>query len=61
MARTTGYTCTAGVRLLAGGLFHRTGIVPPEFVGREQACYDFVMAELGRRGVVFAERTEVLE
>jgi len=61
MARTTGYTCTAGVRLLAGGMFHRTGIVPPEFVGREQACYDFVIAELGRRGVVFAERTEVLE
>jgi saccharopine dehydrogenase-like NADP-dependent oxidoreductase len=61
MARTTGYTCTAGVRLLARGLFRQAGIVPPEFVGREQACYDFVMAELGRRGVVLSEKTELLD
>jgi saccharopine dehydrogenase-like NADP-dependent oxidoreductase len=61
MARTTGYTCTAGVRLLAQGLFRQAGIVPPEFVGREQPCYDFVMAELGRRGVVLSEKTEPLD
>jgi lysine 6-dehydrogenase len=60
MARTTGYTCTAGVRLLAQGLFRRSGIAPPEFVGRERPCYDFVMAELGRRDVVFGERTDAL-
>lgn len=58
MARTTGYTCTAGVRLLAHKLFRRPGISPPEFVGRERGCYDFVIAELGRRGVVFNESTE---
>ncbi|HUK12990.1 MAG TPA: saccharopine dehydrogenase C-terminal domain-containing protein [Thermoanaerobaculaceae bacterium] len=53
MARTTGYTCTAGVRLLARGLYTRKGISPPEFIGREPACYDFMFAELARRGVVF--------
>jgi lysine 6-dehydrogenase len=58
MARTTGYTCTAGVRLLARGMFGRPGISPPEYVGRDRGCYDFVMAELGERGVVFTASTE---
>jgi lysine 6-dehydrogenase len=58
MARTTGYTCTAGVRLLARGMFGRPGISPPEYVGRDRGCYNFVMAELGERGVVFTASTE---
>ncbi len=57
MARTTGYTCTAGVRLLARGGFTRPGIAPPEFVGRERKCYAFVIGELAGRGVVFREST----
>jgi saccharopine dehydrogenase-like NADP-dependent oxidoreductase len=60
MARTTGYTCTAGVRLLARGSYAGPGIAPPEFVGREASCYAFVMRELAGRGVVFRESTEVL-
>jgi saccharopine dehydrogenase-like NADP-dependent oxidoreductase len=60
MARTTGYTCAAGVRLLARGLWTRPGVAPPEFLGRERACYEFMMAQLGERGVVFAERVEPL-
>ena len=60
MARTTGYTCAAGVRLLARGLWTRLGVAPPEFLGRERACYAFMMAQLGERGVVFAERSEPL-
>jgi lysine 6-dehydrogenase len=58
MARTTGYTCTAAVRLLARGLWSRKGIAPPEYLGRERACYDFMMADLAKRGVVFTERVE---
>ena len=54
MARTTGYTCTAAVRLVAAGLFQRKGISPPEFVGREGG-WPFIRAELARRGVVFTE------
>lgn len=57
MARTTGYTCTAGVRLLASGLWSRTGAVPPEEVGRDARCFGFVMDELAARGVRFL-RTE---
>ena len=58
MARTTGYTCTAGVRLVARGLYARKGISPPELVGREPGCYEFVMAELAARGIVFEETVE---
>jgi saccharopine dehydrogenase-like NADP-dependent oxidoreductase len=54
MARTTGYTCTAAVRLLASGKYRRPGISPPEFVGREPGCWEFVRGELAMRGVVFS-------
>jgi saccharopine dehydrogenase-like NADP-dependent oxidoreductase len=51
MARTTGFTCTATVRLVAAGLYTRPGIAPPEFVGREAGCWEFVRKDLARHGV----------
>lgn len=56
MARTTGYTCTAVARAVASGLFRRPGVSPPETVGKEPGCFDFIMEQLAARGVVF-ERT----
>ena len=55
MARTTGYTCTAAVRLLARGGYNRRGISPPEFVGQEPGAWDFIREDLAKRGVVFTE------
>ena len=55
MARTTGYTCTATVRLVAKGGYSRTGISPPEFVGQEPGAWDFIREDLAKRGVVFRE------
>jgi lysine 6-dehydrogenase len=55
MARTTGYACTAAVRALARGLYTAPGISPPEFLGREPGCYEFILGELAARGVVFRE------
>jgi saccharopine dehydrogenase-like NADP-dependent oxidoreductase len=55
MARTTGYTCTAGVRLVAQQLYTQAGISPPELIGRDERCYNFMMDELKQRGVVFDE------
>ena len=37
MARSTGYTCTAAVHLIAQKLFKETGVFPPEKVGRNQS------------------------
>jgi saccharopine dehydrogenase-like NADP-dependent oxidoreductase len=53
MARTTGYTCTAAVRLLAKGGYARQGINPPEFLGQEPGAWDFIRVELAKRGVIF--------
>jgi saccharopine dehydrogenase-like NADP-dependent oxidoreductase len=53
MARTTGFTCTAGVRLLARGLWREPGIVPAEHVGARDECFRFLLEQLDQRGVVF--------
>jgi saccharopine dehydrogenase-like NADP-dependent oxidoreductase len=51
MARTTGYTCTAAVNLLAKGMFNEKGVFPPELVGKHKACFDFIIDYLKSRGV----------
>ena len=51
MARTTGYTCTAAVNLLAKGMFNEKGIMPPELVGKHKDCFDFIVDYLKERGV----------
>lgn len=56
MARTTGYTCTAAVRMVAAGLYRQEGISPPEYIGRDPRCYAFMMDVLRERGVVFEEK-----
>jgi len=57
MARTTGYTCTAMVRAMAAGMYSEPGLSPPEIVGRDQACFDFIMEHLADRGVRFRQTT----
>lgn len=56
MARTTGFTCTACVRLLARDRYDRPGVSAPEEVGAEPGCLEFVLDELAARGVTI--RTE---
>lgn len=56
MARTTGYACTAGVRLVASGRWSTPGIHPPEHLGRDAAVFRFLLDELAARGVRFTER-----
>jgi len=51
MARSTGYTCTAAVNLLAKGMFTEKGVFPPELIGKEKACFDFVLEYLKDRNV----------
>lgn len=61
MARTTGYTCTAMVHALAEGLFAEPGLSPPEIVGRDARCYDFVFDYLAERGIRFEVTEETFE
>ena len=60
MARTTGYTCTAMVNLVARGLWTEPGLAPPEVVGRNADCYDAVLKHLEDRNVHIFQRVEEL-
>lgn len=55
MARTTGYTATAAVRMLAKGLFREKGVFAPELVGFHPACVEFLLTELRSRNVLYKE------
>jgi lysine 6-dehydrogenase len=58
MARTTGYTATAAVRLLARGAWTRPGIVPPEHLGADETCFRAILADLEARGVRLEQRVQ---
>jgi saccharopine dehydrogenase-like NADP-dependent oxidoreductase len=58
MARTTGYTCTGIVRLLASGLWTEPGLTPPEIIGRDETCFQAVLDHLAERKVHMFHRVD---
>ncbi len=58
MARTTGYMATMCVRLLADGLYREKGITPPEFIGKDEECYEFIINGLRQRNIIVKEFKE---
>ncbi len=56
MSRTTGYTCTAAVELIAQNLFSEKGVFPPELVGKHKNCFDFVLNYLLERKVKWIKK-----
>lgn len=61
MARTTGYTATVALRMIAKGLFNQKGISPPEYIGKKPECVDFMLKGLKKRGVIYKEKIEKME
>ncbi|MCF6365459.1 MAG: saccharopine dehydrogenase NADP-binding domain-containing protein [Bacteroidales bacterium] len=53
MARTTGYTCTAAVNLLADNHYKHTGISPPEYLGKNEQNFKFIINYLSERSVIY--------
>ncbi|MFC1760251.1 saccharopine dehydrogenase, partial [Candidatus Neomarinimicrobiota bacterium] len=53
MARTTGYTATLALRMIAEGLYTHKGISPPEYMGKYPKCIDYMQKGLEERGVVY--------
>lgn len=51
MSRTTGYTCTAALNMLIQNLFNSKGVFPPELVGRDEACFRFILNYLKERNI----------
>lgn len=58
MARTTGYTATMALRMVAQGLYTRKGVSAPELIGKKKECVDFLLKGLQQRGVVYRETIE---
>jgi lysine 6-dehydrogenase len=58
MSRTTGYTATAALHLLIENLFTLKGVFPPELVGKDEACFSFIMHYLQQRNIVY-KKTEI--
>ncbi|MFA4853494.1 MAG: saccharopine dehydrogenase C-terminal domain-containing protein [Bacteroidales bacterium] len=58
MARTTGYTATVGLRMIAEGLYSRKGLSVPEFVGMQPECVKYLLKGLAERGVIYKETIE---
>ena len=55
MARTTGYTATVALRMIAEGIYTRKGISVPEFIGKQQECVAYMLRGLQERGVIYKE------
>jgi saccharopine dehydrogenase-like NADP-dependent oxidoreductase len=51
MSRTTGYTCTAALNMLVEKLFTEKGVFPPELVGKDEACFNFILKYLQERNI----------
>lgn len=55
MARTTGYTATAAIRMFAAGLFKEKGVFPPELIGKNHDCVKFILDDLKQRNIDYIE------
>jgi saccharopine dehydrogenase-like NADP-dependent oxidoreductase len=56
MSRTTGYTCTAALNLLIKNLFNAKGVFPPELVGKDENCFNFILNYLKERKVIYTKK-----
>lgn len=55
MARTTGYTAAAAANMILDGRFTEKGVFPPELIGPQQECFDYIMDYLKQRNVHFTK------
>ncbi len=55
MARTTGYACTVAARMVCAGVFSQKGVCPPEYIGRNEKAYQFMIDGMKKRNIVYRE------
>jgi len=60
MARTTGYTASTAVRLLAENKYVVPGITVGEMMGKDEAIVNFMLEGLEQRGVNYKSKKEYL-
>lgn len=57
MARTTGFTATGTAEMILDGIFTEKGVFPPELVGRNEKCFDFIINYLHDRNIQYRVTT----
>jgi len=60
MARTTGYSATMAVRLMAGNYYRETGITVPEMLGKNEDHVLFILNGLKDRNIIYREKIQEL-
>jgi lysine 6-dehydrogenase len=61
MARTTGYTATTILNLIFKGMFNRKGICPPEFIGQQPGCAEYVLNKLKEKKILYKLTIDTME
>jgi lysine 6-dehydrogenase len=60
MARTTGYTATTALRLLAENIYMETGITLGEKLGEHDSVVEFMLEGLRQRGVNYESKIDII-
>lgn len=60
MARATGYTATASANMLLDGMFTENGVFPPELVGKNVSCFNYIIDYLKERNVIYKKIAKIL-
>ena len=55
MARTTGFTATAAADMILNGVFNQKGMFPPELVGKNPECFEFILKYLDDRNIKYVK------
>lgn len=55
MARTTGFTCCAAAELILQNKFSQKGIIVPEFLGKKEKAYRFILEYLSDRNIHYQQ------
>lgn len=56
MARTTGYTASTFVRMMAKDMFQKRGVFPPEFFGTNSQIKSYIIQGLETKGIIVQEK-----
>jgi saccharopine dehydrogenase-like NADP-dependent oxidoreductase len=60
MSRTTGFACTAVVRLIASGKLKEKGVLPPEKLGAMSGILEAVAADMAAKNIHYTRQVQAL-
>jgi lysine 6-dehydrogenase len=60
MARTTGFTATAAADMILNNVFNEKGMFPPEMVGKNEKCFNYILEYLKERNVNYVKTERLI-